>query len=76
MSATQLATYDLSKQALVHYVGVSDGPFAHVIASFAASVVLTTCMCPLDVVLTAYLCGGLESTEASVSERGVSLAQG
>lgn len=56
MSSTQLTTYDLSKRQLVA-AGVEDGPLVHSAASIVASVVLTTAICPLDVVLTTYQAG-------------------
>ena len=58
MSSTQLTTYDLSKRRLLA-AGVEDGPLVHSAASVAASVVLTTAICPLDVVLTTYQAGPL-----------------
>ena len=56
MSATQLATYDWSKGRL-KAMGFSDGPEVHCAASLAASLTLTTAICPLDVTYTAYLAG-------------------
>ena len=56
MSATQLATYDATKAWLRH-VGLVDGPLVHCIASLAASLTLTTAICPLDVTYTAFLAG-------------------
>ena len=59
MSATQLATYDASKKALTITGGLREGPTVHALASFAASLVLTTAICPLDVVLTRFQAGPL-----------------
>ena len=59
MSATQLATYDASKKALTTTGGLREGPTVHALASFAASLVLTTAICPLDVVLTRFQAGPL-----------------
>ena len=56
MSATQLATYDMSKQRLKLW-GLVDGPLVHCVASLAASLALTTAICPLDVTYTAFLAG-------------------
>eukprot|EP00928_Gymnodinium_smaydae_P040475 TRINITY_DN27451_c0_g2_i1.p1 TRINITY_DN27451_c0_g2~~TRINITY_DN27451_c0_g2_i1.p1 ORF type:complete len:328 (-),score=42.62 TRINITY_DN27451_c0_g2_i1:561-1511(-) len=56
MSATQLATYDLAKHRL-RSLQFDDGPVMHCIASLAASLSLTTAICPLDVTYTAYLAG-------------------
>tara|TARA_B110001452_G_scaffold193945_1_gene163922 strand:- start:526 stop:1434 length:909 start_codon:yes stop_codon:yes gene_type:complete len=56
LSSTQLTTYDLSKRQLVA-AGVEDGPLVHSAASVLASVMLTTAICPLDVVLTTYQAG-------------------
>lgn len=56
MSATQLATYDTSKKWLIGR-GAADGPAVHAAASVAASLVLTSAICPLDVVLTTYQAG-------------------
>lgn len=56
MSATQLATYDKTKGALKQ-MGLTDGPVVHCVASLAASLTLTTAICPLDVTYTAYLAG-------------------
>ena len=57
MSATQLATYDKTKGFLKSACGLSDGPVVHCVASFVASLTLTTAICPLDVTYTAYLAG-------------------
>ena len=56
MSSTQLATYDQAKRQL-QGAGLPDGPLVHSAASVAASLVLTTAICPLDVVLTNYQAG-------------------
>ena len=56
MSATQLATYDQIKVKM-RALGFRDGPVVHSIASFAASIVLTTAICPLDVTYTFYTAG-------------------
>lgn len=56
MSATQLTTYDKSKGQLKSF-GLTDGPVVHCLASLAASLTLTTAICPLDVTYTAYLAG-------------------
>ena len=56
LSATQLASYDLTKGKL-RQLGLRDGPVVHGIASVAASLTLTTAICPLDVVLTSYQAG-------------------
>ena len=56
MSATQLFTYDQVK-GRVRAGGVPDGPALHCVASLAASLTLTTAICPFDVVYTAHLAG-------------------
>ena len=56
MSATQLATYDKTK-GLLKRAGLEDGPLVHCVASLAASLVLTTAICPFDYTYTAYLAG-------------------
>ena len=56
MSATQLFTYDTTKRRLKG-LGLTDGPLVHCTASLAASLTLTTAICPLDVVYTAFLAG-------------------
>ena len=56
MSATQLATYDVTKGQLKRW-GLTDGPVVHCMASLAASLALTTAIAPLDVTYTAYLAG-------------------
>ena len=56
LSATQLASYDLAKGKLKQ-LGLQDGPLVHGLASIAASLTLTTAICPLDVVLTSYQAG-------------------
>ena len=58
MSATQLATYDLTKVRL-RALGLADGPVMHSAASLVASLTLTTAICPLDVTYTYYTCGGM-----------------
>jgi hypothetical protein len=58
MSATQLATYDLTK-ARLRALGFADGPAVHSAASLAASLALTTAICPLDVTLTRFQAGPL-----------------
>jgi hypothetical protein len=52
----RLATYDCTKEQL-RTSGFTDGPVVHSIASFAASLTLTTAICPLDVTYTTYLAG-------------------
>ena len=52
MSGTQLATYDTVKSSLKSSGLMADGPFAHCVASFVASVTMTTAICPFDFVLT------------------------
>ena len=56
MSATQLTTYDKSK-GMLRGLGLTDGPVVHCLASLAASITLTTAICPLDVTYTAFLAG-------------------
>ena len=56
MSATQLATYDAGK-ARLKALGFTDGPLVHCGASLAASLTLTTAICPFDVTYTAFLAG-------------------
>ena len=56
MSATQLATYDQTKGKL-KAIGLEDGPVVHCMASLVASLVLTTAICPADVIYTSYLAG-------------------
>ena len=50
MSATQLFTYDQTKKRLKAASGMVDGPVVHCVASLAASLTLTTAICPLDVI--------------------------
>merc|ERR1712224_627973 len=57
MSGTQLASYDITKGLILRHDSMRDGPPAHCAASFAASITLTTAICPLDVLLTAYQAG-------------------
>jgi len=57
MSATQLFTYDQTKKRLKAVSGMVDGPVVHCVASLVASLTLTTAICPLDVIYTAYLAG-------------------
>jgi hypothetical protein len=78
MSATQLATYDLSKRQL-KAIGMSDGPEMHCAASLAASVTLTTAICPLDVIYTAFLTGpslGRTYTSAAACARSLVAERG
>lgn len=78
MSATQLTTYDWTKRRLKADFGAVDGPALHIGSSFAASLTLTTAICPLDVTYTRFLVdsggGGpttpLGSAQALVAEGG------
>mmetsp|Transcript_21327 Transcript_21327/g.68790 ORF Transcript_21327/g.68790 Transcript_21327/m.68790 type:complete len:311 (-) Transcript_21327:75-1007(-) len=56
LSATQLATYDAAKRRLCA-AGLADGPAVHSAASLAASLALTTAICPFDVTYTAFTAG-------------------
>lgn len=51
VSSVQLVTYDGCKSAL-RARGAEEGPALHAACSVAASITLTTAMCPLDVTLT------------------------
>jgi hypothetical protein len=57
MSSTQLSSYDLTKKYCTNNLRMSDGPLVQCVASLVASIVLTTCIAPLDVTLTTYQAG-------------------
>ncbi|MCO5570549.1 hypothetical protein L7F22_024273 [Adiantum nelumboides] len=52
LTASQLATYDESKQIIKHWMLVEEGFWLHISASFAAGVVGTTTTAPIDTVKT------------------------
>jgi hypothetical protein len=76
MSATQLATYDLTKGKLKDSLGLADGPAVHAAASLAASLTLTTAICPLDVTYTRFLVRDTSSKPSALSCMRELLAEG
>lgn len=47
----------MAAQVRLRTLGFTDGPAMHSAASFAASIVLTTAICPLDVTYTNFVAG-------------------
>ena len=56
--------------------GVTDGPALHTVASFAASLTLTTAMCPFDVIYTRYLTSTTRYRNPLACARGMLLEGG
>eukprot|EP00250_Pteridium_aquilinum_P007654 c17324_g1_i1 orf=396-1121(-) len=52
LTASQLATYDESKQMIKHWMAWEEGFWLHISASFAAGIVGTTATAPVDIVKT------------------------
>ncbi|KAI5075466.1 hypothetical protein GOP47_0009542 [Adiantum capillus-veneris] len=52
LTASQLATYDESKQIIKHWMMLEEGFWLHISASFAAGLVGTTATAPIDMVKT------------------------
>lgn len=58
MNASQLASYDVFKQACLQQLGMSDNLMTHFTASLAAGFVATTICSPVDVVKTRVMSAG------------------
>ena len=57
LSSTQLMGYDLTKTTFLGRGWLEDGPVLHVTASLVASLLVCTCVMPLDVTLTRFQTG-------------------